>query len=591
MSRPDATRFFRPLDGPAWARPLQFLGRMVRFQPRAAIAATAASGLLGIIEGVGLGLLLPLLSLIGVGTPPNSGSPAYTIERAMRAIGIPIALIPVLGVFFAVGLLQIALTALQQYLVVRTGEAATLRLREQLFDAASRARWTVLAAGRGGHLINNIVSESNRVGIVFGNCITAFGLLASFAVYIGMAAWLSWKFTLMTAAVGVLSLIGLRRLYASSRRFGEYTSAATNRMQEVLNEHISAAKLIRAFGADRWSRGVFGKIAAEVSHYIRRNQTNTILVKGSVEPFGLLVLVFVVYLSVAVIRLPIADLMLLLLIFYRITPRLVSLQEMLQRIHGVLPNYESVSRTLAMLEASSERRGGQPFSTLRHGIELKNVSVGHGERVVLRNVDLTIPAFTTVALVGASGGGKTTLLDVLSGVLQPHEGQVLVDGVPLDEIELASYRSRIAVVAQEPTLFHDTIAANLRFAKLDATDEELWSALAAAHADAFVRATANGLQTMAGDQGLRMSGGQRQRIALARALLRKPDVLLLDEPSSALDAETESFIRETFKSLRGRMTIVLVSHRLSLAEDADMTYHVNEGHVTEVKDALRVSPS
>lgn len=587
MSTDNPQRFFRPLSGPIWRRPIQFLGRMMRFQPRAAIAATVASALLGLMEGIGLGLLLPLLGLIGVGTPGGEGSPAYVIERAMRASGVPIALVPVLGVFFAVGLMQIALMATQQYLVVRTGEAATLRLRQQLFEAASRARWTVLAAGRGGHLINTIVSEANRVGIVFGNCITAFGLLTSFLVYMGMAAWLSWRFTLLTAGVGAVSLVGLRRLYASSRRFGAYTSAATNRMQEILNEHISAAKLIRGFGAGRWSRAIFTSIATDVSRYTRRNQTNTILVKGSVEPFGLLVLVAIVYLSVAVVRVAVAELLLLLLIFYRITPRLVSLQEMLQRIHGILPNYESVSEMLAGLETAGERAGGSPFASLQRGIELTHVTVGHGDREVLRDVNLVIPVHSTVALLGGSGNGKTTLIDVMSGVLQPREGQVLIDGVPLDDIDLASYRSRIAIVAQEPTLFHDTIAANLRFASPDATDDELWAALAAARADQFVRESPLGLETLAGDQGLRMSGGQRQRIALARALLRKPDLLLLDEPSSALDAETEAAIRETFRSLRGQMTIVLVSHRLSLAEDADITYLVADGTVVQSTNMTR----
>jgi ATP-binding cassette, subfamily C, bacterial len=574
-------RYFRPLTGPAWARPIAFLYRMVRLHPYAAAMATAAAALLGLIEGVGLGLLLPLLALIGVPTGNGPSSATRRIEEGFHALGIPLSLGAVLGVFFAVGMLQIALTALQQYLVVRTAEQATLNLRQRLFEAASRAGWTVLAAGHGAYLVNAVVSESNRVGIVFGNCITAFGLIVSFAVYLALAAWLSWKFTLLTIGVGAASLVGLQWLYRSSRRFGAWTSAATNRMQQVLNEHVSAAKLIRAFGANEWSRETFRAAAVDVSRYLRRNQTNTVLVKAAVEPFGLIVLVGIVYLSVAIVHMPATELMLLLLIFYRITPRLVSLQEMLQRIHGILPNYDAVSKALERLEAAAERPGGRPFTGLASAIELRGVTVGHGDRVVLRDVSFSIPARKTIALIGTSGGGKTTLLDLLSGVLHPMAGQVLVDGVPMDKIDFTSYRQRLGIVPQDSVLFHDTVAANLRFAAPHASDEDLWAALAAAHADGFVRDSPKGLDTMAGDQGLRMSGGQRQRIALARALLRRPDLLLLDEPSSALDDETELAIRETFRRLRGQITIVLVSHRLALAEDADVAYLVAGGRVEQ----------
>ncbi len=578
-------QFFKPLAGPVWLRPGVFLIRMARQQPRTAAAATVVVALLGLVEGVGLGLLLPLLSLIGVETSAKAGGPAHAVERAFAVLGIPLTLISVLAVFFAVGLLQVALHATQQYLIVRSGESLTSLLRRRLFDAASQAAWSVLSAGRGAHLVNAVVSEANRIGLIYGNTITAFGLLANFLIYLGLACWLSWRFTLLMALFGGFSMLALRWLYSSSRRFGAYTSAATNRMQEVLDEHIggaSNAKLIRALGAGEWSRKAFSAAVDAVGTYARRNQGNTILIKTSVEPLGLLFIVATIYLSVTIVRLPAAELILLLIIFYRITPRLVMLQEMLQRISGVLPAYESVSKMLQSLDEAREPRAGWPFPGLRDAIELQGVRVFLGERTVLENINLTIRARTFMALVGTSGGGKTTILDVLTGVVQPDEGAVLVDGVPLSEIDLAAYRGRIGIVPQENVFFHDTVAANLRLAKSDATDAEIWDALAEAHADGFIRARGEGLDTIIGDQGLRLSGGQRQRLALARALLRKPDILLLDEPTSALDEETELIIRETLKRLHGTVTIVLISHRMSMAESADVVQSVAEGRVGQL---------
>lgn len=571
--------FFRPLGGRLWLRPAVFLGRMVRLQPGNAALTTAVVGVLGLVEGLSLSLLLPLLSLIGVSTGSRAGGPARAVERAFLSLGIPLSLGPVLAVFFAAGMVQVVLHASQQYLIQRSSERLTLLLRRRLFDAASRASWEVLAAGRGGHLVNAVVSEANRIGIIYGNAMTAFGLTLNFLVYVALAAWLSWQFTLLTAVSGVLSMVALRWLFHSSRRFGAYTSAATNRMQEVLNEHVAAAKLIRALGAGAWSRATFEAAATAVGRYIRRNAVNTILVRVSVEPLGLLLIVTMIYLSLDVVRVPAGELMLLVLIFYRVTPRLVLLQEMLQRIAGVLPAYEAVSDTIKQLDAARERHGQRPFTALADAIELKGAVVGHGERTILKGIDLTIRARTTVALVGRSGGGKTTLLDVLAGVLAPASGVVRVDGVPLTELDLGTYRQRVGIVPQDSVFFHDTIAANLRLAAPEATEDEIWAALAAAHADEFVRASPPGLETSMGDQGLRLSGGQRQRLALARVLLRRPDILLLDEPSSALDAESESAIRATLAALRGRVTIVVVSHRASLVTDVDAVYRLEAGRI------------
>lgn len=582
-----ADPFFQPLTGPIWLRPAVFLWRMFWLQPRAALLTTSAVALLGLVEGVGLGLLLPLLSLIGVETGARAGGPSEVIKRGLVGLGVPLTLGAVLAVFFAVGLLQIALHAAQQYLIVRSGESVTLLLRCRLFDTASRAAWTILAAGRGSHLVNAIVSEANRIGVIFGNTMTAFGLMLNFIVYMAFATWLSWHFTLLTAVVGTLSMIVLRWLYQASRRFGAYTSAATNRMQEIVNEHVAAAKMIRALGAGAWSRAAFATAAGAVGQYMRRNQANTILVRTSVEPIGLVLLVTMIYLSVNIVRLPTAELILFLLIFYRIIPRLVTLQEMLQRISGVLPAYEGVSETIKYLDEGREIESTRPFMGLRDGIKMQGVVVRYGDRRVLKGVDVVIPARTTVALVGSSGGGKTTLLDVLTGVLTPDSGFLLVDGVPLSDLHLTTYRRRIGMVPQESIFFHDTIAANLRIAAPDATDAELWDALGAANADIFVRETGQGIETVMGDQGLRLSGGQRQRIALARALLRKPDILLLDEPSSALDVESENAIRATLADLHGKMTIVVVSHRTALTLDAEIVYRIEEGRVVETAEPVR----
>jgi ATP-binding cassette subfamily C protein len=578
----DRNKFFKPLTGRPALRPAVFLWRMARLQSGLAVSATIVVTLLGLVEGLALTLLLPLLGTLGLDTGARAGGPARMIGRFFAAAHIPFTLPTILGVFFVAGAAQIALTALQQYLIVVAGERLTATLRLRVFEGASRAGWRTLAAGRGGYLVNAVVSEALRVGVIYGNAITAFGMVLNFAIYMALSAWVSWQFTVAVAVVGAISMVMLRSLYRSSRRFGAYTSAATNRMQEVLNEHILAAKLIRTFGAGAWSRGIFARSIADVAEYSRRNQVNTLIVKASAEPIGLVMLIVMIYSSITLFHLPVAELLVLLVIFYRITPRMVGLQELLQRIAGVLPGYESIVSTIERLEHAPERGGTRQLDRLNREIRLEGITIRQGLLVVLDRLSLTIPARQTIALIGASGGGKTTLLDVLAGVLPPDEGTMFIDGVPLEQFDLDSFRSRIAAVPQDSWLFHDTVRANLQFAKPEATEQEMWNALTAAHADGFLRDSRDGLDTVVGDQGLRMSGGQRQRICVARALLRGPEILLLDEPSSALDAETEALLRQTLRGLRGTMTVVLVSHRSSLADDADVVYQVSAGRAEPV---------
>ncbi|HEY2834738.1 MAG TPA: ABC transporter ATP-binding protein, partial [Sporichthyaceae bacterium] len=273
------------------------------------------------------------------------------------------------------------------------------------------------------------------------------------------------------------------------------------------------------------------------------------------------------------------------LIFSRIMPQVAELQRGLLQLAQASGAYEDILGVITKCEAAAEPAPALhrlPRQARRGSIRLDAVVVSYTpDRPVLQGVDLDIPSGQTTALVGPSGAGKTTVTDVVLGLLRPERGRVLVDGVPLSDHDLAGWRSRVAVVPQDPYLFTETIAANLRWASPQATDKDLWVALREAAADAFVAALPAGLDTMVGDRGIRLSGGERQRIALARALLRRPTLIVLDEPTSALDTQTEQLVRATLARLHGRHTVLIVAHRLSTARDADQIVVLDAGRVVE----------
>jgi ATP-binding cassette subfamily C protein len=233
--------------------------------------------------------------------------------------------------------------------------------------------------------------------------------------------------------------------------------------------------------------------------------------------------------------------------------------------------------TQEILEAAEpDTSGVQPH--LKQAFKLSDVSFAYVDRLVLRHLNMTMPARKITALIGPSGAGKSTVLDLITGLQRPTSGKVLVDGVDLAEIDAAAWRRGIGYVPQEVLLFGDTLLANVTLGDPNLTEADALKALEDAGAD-FLDSLPEGLATRMGERGSRLSGGQRQRVALARALVHGPDLLILDEATSSLDVATEKAISETLRGLKGRLTIVLATHRSTLLEIADQVYRLDGGEL------------
>jgi ABC-type multidrug transport system fused ATPase/permease subunit len=237
---------------------------------------------------------------------------------------------------------------------------------------------------------------------------------------------------------------------------------------------------------------------------------------------------------------------------------------------------------------NQEQSGPERLDTLQEGIELRNVHFAYNEDDgdVLRDINIDIPANTTVALVGESGAGKSTLIDLLTLMLKPQTGTVQIDGVLHDDVNLASWREQIGYVSQETVVFDDTVANNIHLWRGDMEDdpalrERMIHAAERAHADHFIRDLPNGYQTVVGDRGVRLSGGQRQRLFVARELFKQPNLLLLDEATSDLDTASEQHIQQSVDALKGKVTVVVIAHRLSTVKNADRVYVLDKGRVIE----------
>jgi ABC-type multidrug transport system fused ATPase/permease subunit len=284
------------------------------------------------------------------------------------------------------------------------------------------------------------------------------------------------------------------------------------------------------------------------------------------------------------------QLLLIIIISSRIWPRVASIQNSLEQLSTNLPAFTAVKEFQIACQQAKEYRLEEKLNCklvpIKGKIECKNVVFSYDRNnlnsYALDNINIEIPLNQMTAIVGHSGAGKSTLVDLLIGLNRPVQGEIFIDGVLLTSENLLSLRRHVSYVPQEPFLFNTSIKENLQLVLPDSSEEQMWEALDFAAAADFVKKLPGGLNTIIGDRGVRLSGGERQRLVLARALLRKPSILVLDEATSALDTDNEEKIQEAVSKLKGKMTIIVIAHRLSTIRNADQVVVLDHGKIIQI---------
>ena len=559
--------------------------------------------LLSLTEGIGLLMLVPMLRLVGVSLGDGTtGALSLRLESALRTVGVEPTLVGALGVVVA---LVTARAALQWMLAVQDArlEARVVgRLRERLFAAVVQMPWARFAGERPAALVHALGPQVDDVHSALLMLMSLVSGLATVMATAAVAVVVAPELTLIVALSGVPLFAAARALHAPGRAEGDRLLETATALFARISELLGGLKMVHAHGAEARAEAAVAADTTRWTALTRRVASHMARVRFALDVLSVVVLAALVWGGVRVVGVAPAALLVLLLLYARIVPRLAELHNNASALLLTMASFESVRSLLARCEtarAEADRirqatRGGDgavewPESAApgagAHGasaraagapsMAVQDISVRYpGSTVpVLSHFSARFPAGSVTVVMGASGAGKTTLGDVLLGLLQPESGVVLVDGRPMAGLVRAQWRDRVGYLAQEPMLLHGTIRENLLFARPDATDEDLRTALRAAACD-FVDTLPQGLDAPLGERGVLVSGGERQRIALARALLRQPGLLVLDEATSALDAETEARILETVRSLRGRCTVVFCTHREAVRSVADQVIEI-----------------
>ena len=527
-------------------------------------------------EGLGLTSALPLLgSIDGVNAseqPPVMRSMRVVLERVGLHADIGTLLVLIAVAFLFKSMLLLAANKRVGYTVA----LAATNLRLELLRALLAARWGYYTRLPVGAVSNAVSTEASRASEAYLYLAQMCAEVAEALVYAGFALAISWRATLVAALGGAASVILLNALVRMAARAGVKQTQVMVIMLARLTDALQAVKLLKATAREDAAGPLLEGDMQRLNRALQKRVFSKEAMIALQEP--LLVLFATGYLYLAVVRwgTPIASVLLLIFLFVQVIRGMNKVQRKYQMMVSEGSALWSIRGMIDSAYAHAEPEGGSALPTLEHAVVFDHVTVDYGGPRVLEDLTLEIPAGCITAIIGGSGAGKTTLTDLLTGLIQPQSGCVRIDGVPLPELDLTRWRRMIGYVPQEILVLHDSVRVNVTLGDPGLSDADVERALQAAGALEFVSRLPEGLATSMGERGTLFSGGQRQRIAIARALVHRPKLLILDEATAALDPATEAGVWEAVEGLRGKTTVVAISHQPALAGVADRMYRIED---------------
>jgi subfamily B ATP-binding cassette protein MsbA len=477
---------------------------------------------------------------------------------------------------------------LSTYLMARIGQSAVLKLRQDLYSHLLAQSATFFERHRTNYLVSRLVSSAAAIETAIVSTVRDM-LRESFTLIAFLAAsfYYSWRLTLGSLVIAPIIGVLTAKFGKALRNLARESLEGSKELTDTAQEALANQGIVKAYRAEKREAARFAAVAKRI---VRANLRSASIAGASpptIELIGILFVVLLLFVGQNEIisgRMNTAQFITFLFFLFSSYDPMRKLSRLQNSMEQALAAAQHVWEVMDEHAEIIEKPGAGALASLQREIELRNVSFGYANetRAVLTDVSLMIKAGTMVALVGESGGGKSTLTKLLPRFHDPTSGAVLWDGVDLKDATLESLRNQIALVTQETVLFNDTVRHNIAYGKPDATDREIEEAALIAFAHDFIREMPDGYDTIVGERGMFLSGGQRQRLAIARAILVNAPVLILDEATSALDAESERLVQQAIANLVRDRTTIVIAHRLSTVRRADVIVVMEAGRVIEM---------
>jgi ATP-binding cassette subfamily C protein len=560
-----------------------------RAYPWQTVVMLVALLMAGIAEGVGLSALLPLLNIAIKNDARRGGNeqiepPQNEFERVVVEILNDLGIHPGIGVLLLIIVLGVTLKNLlllvAQKQVGYTAAQVATDLRLEILRAVLRSKWEYFLHQPIGRLTNSLATEAQRSSDSFVNGAMVITLVLQAIIYGAVAIALSWKATLISLTAGML-IIGISHfLVRMARKAGKKQTNLLISLLAKVTDTLQSVKPLKAMAREHLADSVLAMKTSKLNKALRRQVFSTAVLKAAQEEMFAIVIALGMFVALVKLEMPLATVMVLVVVLGKMLSQLGKVQKQYQKVVVGESAFWSLKQGIQDAQRAEESLSTGTSPTLQRSVHLDAVSFGYDQRLVLADVNLEIPAGRLTTLIGPSGSGKTTIVDLVIGLLRPQSGKVCIDGVPLTELDLKAWRHMIGYVPQETLLLHDSILHNVTLDDPELSEQDAVQALRDAGAWEFVSRIPAGIYSTVGERGTKLSGGQRQRIMIARALVHKPQLLILDEATSALDPENAAAIGKTMEDLRGRLTILAISHQTALVESADRVYRLHAGGVS-----------
>ncbi|MFC1570460.1 ABC transporter ATP-binding protein [Candidatus Omnitrophota bacterium] len=561
---------------------IKFILELFRKFPGLLITNTVLLVIVNLLATCALFSISPLIDFFL--HPDLKGVSPITLKAVsmLEFVGLPVTIVSWLGVFMVFVFLSSAFLILARYFIIKTQFVVQKDIMIGAFEDFFDARWYFFSGGKQGVLLNTFTRELNVVGNAFSAMGLFFAGMLQMIFFLAVPFCISWQVTIISLIISLLFVIPFILLGKISYGLGRLNTETSNKVTSVLHEDLSLAKVVLGFGNQAKS---IKNLSDSFDAHLRVAIKSLILNIGIpilYSPFGV-IMISIALLTARWFLVPLSEIMVLLLALRQVAVSVGNMASQKNYLENFFPSYQQIEALRERARDLKRESGDRKFDGFSNELVIKDLTFAYpGNGPVLKNINVRIPKSKMVAFIGESGSGKSTLIDMIMGFHEPTDGgDITFDGTPLEKFDINTYRQRIGYVPQDSVLFNMTIKENLLWAVDEATDEDIVKACRQANADEFIDELPEKYDTVVGDRGVRLSGGQIQRIALARAILRKPELLILDEATSSLDTQSERLIQKAIENIAKETTVIVIAHRLSTIVNADYVYVLKDGNIIE----------
>ncbi len=533
----------------------------------------------GLIETASLLIIAPIVDTIINNNQESQITKVVT--DIFNNFGIKFDIWYLFLIYFLVILVKSLFDVFTGKLIIKMKYRVILKTITNTYKSIFKAGWEYISSEKQGRLLNSFTREIDRLG----DSLAATGRLISastkFVIFLFIPFLISWKITLVT--FGFILIIGLPFFLMGkfSRRLGKVSTQTSNEYLSILQENFGLAKIIISFAKQAYSLKNMLKIFDEHVDATIKSQTFALLLSNLYIPFGILGIILIYYLG-QVYLIPISSLAVLFAAYYKIIP---VMSEMISSKNSFDASYTSYEQIISIHQKTKEMtkpNGDIKFNSLKHSLEFKNVSFSYNEeQKTIDNLSFKIKKGEFIALVGKSGGGKTTIIDLILGLNTVQKGEILIDDIKQSKYDIDTFREKTGYVPQGAALFNDTIKNNIKWSNNYASENIIKKICLDTYSSEFIEKFPEKYNTLVGERGVKLSGGQLQRIALARALVKDPNIIILDEATSSLDTQSEKKIQKSLDGIYRIKTIIVIAHRLSTIIKADKIFVIDSGKILE----------